>query len=250
MIKLENLWTLIYATASVAIISLLSLVGVLILSFRKQLQGSTLQFLVSFSVGGLFGGAFFHLIPEASRTGYTQDISIYILLGVFTAFTVERFLMWRHTHEMSTEEHPRSFAYMNLYGDAVHNLIDGLVIGGAYLYSHSLGVTTTLAVFMHELPQEIGDISVLLYAGFDKRKALLYNFVTSLSAFLGLILSIILSTHISQFTAILLPFSAGNFIYIAGSDLVPELQKEEKNRYTIIQITGIFLGLYLLFLFR
>lgn len=151
---------------------------------------------------------------------------------------------------MSTEEHPRSFAYMNLYGDAVHNLIDGLIIGGAYLYSHSLGVTTTLAVCMHELPQEIGDLSVLLYAGFDRRKALLYNFVTSLTAFLGLILSILLSTHVSQFTAILLPFSAGNFIYIAGSDLVPELQKEEKNRYTIIQITGIFLGLYLLYCVR
>lgn len=238
---------MIYATASVATISLLSLIGALILAFRKQLKDSTLLFLVSFSVGGLFGGAFFHLIPEASRTGYTQDISIYILLGVFTAFSVERFLKWRHTHEMSTEEHPRSFAYMSLYGDAFHNLIDGLIIGSAYIYSHSLGVTTTLAVFMHELPQEIGDLSVLLYAGFDKRKALLYNFVTSLTAFLGLILSILLSTHISQFTGILLPFSAGNFIYIAGSDLIPELQKEEKNRYTILQITGIFLGLFLLY---
>lgn len=247
---MESLWTLIYATLSVAVISLLSLVGALILAFRKDLPGSTLQFLVSFSVGGLFGGAFFHLIPEASRMGYTQGISIYILLGVFTAFSVERFLMWRHNHEMKTEEHPRNFAYMNLYGDAVHNLIDGLVIGGAYMYSPSLGVTTTLAVFMHELPQEIGDFSVLLYAGFGKRKALLYNVATSLTAFLGLLSSILLYTYISQFTSILIPFSAGNFIYIAGSDLVPELQKEEKTKRSILQLTGIFLGLSLLYCFQ
>ena len=241
---------MLYAITSVSIVSLLSLIGVIFLVNNRRLNYTLLQFMVSLSVGGLFGGAFFHLIPEASHLGYTQSISIYVLLGVFTAFSVERFLMWRHTHGTSDEERPRNFAYMNLYGDAVHNLIDGIVIGGAYSHSCSIGVTTTLAVFMHELPQEIGDISVLLYGGFNGRKALLYNFVTSLSAFLGLLLSLFLNFYLDKFTAVLLPFSAGNFIYIAGSDLVPELKKDEKNIHTVLQLMGIFLGLYLLYSFR
>lgn len=241
-------WVWVHSLVSVAVVSALSLVGLLTFLLRRELQKELLLYFVSFSVGGLFGGAFFHLIPEAAEaSGFTPQLSALILLGILSSFIVEQVLKWRHCHVLTSEEHPHSFAYMNLFGDAVHNMIDGLIIGGSYLASTSMGVAGTLAVCFHELPQEIGDFGVLLYAGFKRRRALLYNFLTALTAFIGVVIALVLNVYVEDLAMILVPFAAGNFIYIAGSDLIPELHAEGKLSQVVLQLVAMILGIFILF---
>ena len=240
----------IYGLVSVVIVSLISLVGLLTFSLKQEDLRSLLLYFVSFSAGGLFGDAFIHLIPEATeKSGFGIHVSLAILIGIIFSFIVERFLQWRHCHIPTSEEHPHSFAYMNLFGDAVHNFIDGLIIGGSYLASIPLGVASTLAVVFHEIPQEIGDFGVLIYGGFTKSRALLFNFLTALTAIFGAIVALGLGFLTEGFVPFLIPFAAGNFIYIAGSDLIPELRKEEPRPLkAVLQLTTLVLGVLILFL--
>ena len=240
-----------YSLLSVAVVSVLSLWGILTFMLRRELKREFLTYLVSLSVGGLFGGALFHLIPEASAPrGFTLQVSTYVLVGILASFVVEQCFRWRHCHVPTSEEHPHSFAYVNLFGDAVHNFIDGLAIGVSYLISTPTGLATTLAICFHELPQEMGDFGVLLYAGFEKRIAILYNFLTSLTAFLGVTAALILGAQVEGLTTFLIPFAAGNFIYIAGSDLIPELHAEEELIRTIVQFAAMVLGVVMMYLVR
>jgi zinc and cadmium transporter len=204
---------------------------------------------VSFSAGALFGDAFIHLVPQAmAPTGVPQYASAFILLGIVSSFMLERFLQWRHCHIPTSEDHPHLIASMNLYGDAVHNLIDGLVMGGSYIISTPLGIATTLAVILHEIPQEIGDFGVLIYGGFGRTKALLMNFLTALTAVLGTILALSLGVFAQDFIPFLIPFAAGNFIYIAGSDLIPELRKDQPVALKSgLQLLALVLGISLMF---
>jgi len=238
-----------YALVSVAIVSLISLIGVLTFSLKKEDLKRMLLYLVSFSAGGLFGDAFIHLIPEAMEdSGFRIHASLLIIFGILFSFAVERFLQWRHCHILPSHEHPHPLAYMNLLGDAVHNFIDGLVIGGSYLASISLGVATTLAVVFHEIPQEIGDFGVLIYGGFSKSKALFFNFLTALTAILGAILALIFGFLVKGSIPILIPFAAGNFIYIAGSDLIPEIRREQPETLeSTLQLTAIAFGILIMF---
>ena len=230
---------------SVIAISMISLIGVLTLWLTDKKLKKAFIYLVSFSAGGLLGDAFIHLIPEAvGDAGLELSASILIILGILSSFIVERFLQWRHCHIPTSNEHPHSFAYMNLFGDAVHNLIDGIIVGGSYLASIPLGISTTIAVTFHEIPQELGDFSVLVYGGFNKRKALFFNFLTALTAIFGAIISFIIGSAIEGFVPLVIPFAAGNFIYIAGSDLIPELRKDEPNpRKAALQVASISLGI-------
>ena len=239
----------LYSLASVAFVSLISLVGVLTLLLKEESLKKALLYFVSFSAGGLFGDTFVHLIPEAvGQSGFGIDVSASILLGIIVSFILEKLLQWRHCHIPTSEDHPHSFAYMNLIGDAVHNFIDGLIIGGSYLVNISLGLATTIAVTFHEIPQEIGDFGVLLYGGFSKRRAVLFNFSTALSAILGAVVALSLGFLVQDFTPFIVPFAAGNFIYIAGSDLIPELRKEEpKLAKSILQLAAFIFGVLLLF---
>ena len=229
---------------SVLLVSLLSLVGILTLWLNDKTLKKVLLYLVSFSAGSLFGDAFIHLIPEAIETnGATTNVSLLILSGIFVSFIVERFLQWRHCHIPTSSEHPHSFVYMNFFGDAVHNLIDGLIIGGSYLVSIPLGTATTLAVIFHEIPQELGDFGVLVYGGFKKRKALWFNFLTALTAVIGALISLIIGSAMENYIPLVIPFAAGNFIYIAGSDLIPELRKDTPEpKKATLQIISLALG--------
>jgi len=240
----------LYSLVSVVIVSLISLVGILTLSLKEKDLKKMLLYFVSFSAGGLFGDAFIHLIPEAmEESSFGIDVSLLIIFGIISSFIVERFLQWRHCHIPTSEEHPHSFAYMNLFGDAIHNFMDGLIIGGSYLVSIPLGVATTLAVVFHEIPQEIGDFGVLIYGGFNRSKALFINFLIALTAILGTIVAFSLGFVIQDFVPFLIPFAAGNFIYIAGSDLIPELRKEEPQPLeSVMQLTALVLGVLILFL--
>jgi zinc and cadmium transporter len=206
--------------------------------------------MVSLAVGSLFGDAFIHILPEIySRSERTLVASLYVLAGIFAFFILEKFLLWRHRHDMESEHSIHPVGYMNLFADGVHNFIDGMIIGASYLVSRPVGIATTLAVVFHEIPHEIGNFFVLLLAGFTKSRALFFNFLSALFAILGTITALLVSSRVEHFASVMLPLAAGGFIYIAGSDLVPELNKEADLFKSIIQIAAIAAGVGLMFLF-
>ena len=233
----------IYSIVSVFLISLVSLIGVLALSLNRDRLAKLTLFLVSFAVGGLFGDAFIHLLPESfQELGTNLSVSLYVISGILIFFVLEKFLRWRHCHIPTSEEHMHPLATINLVGDAVHNLIDGMLVGASYMVSLPIGIATTLAVIMHEIPQEVGDFGVLIHAGLSVKKALALNFLSALTAMLGVILAIVLGSEIEGFSLSLLPITAGGFLYIAGSDLIPELHHEVKVLRSLLQFVMILLG--------
>lgn len=237
-----NPW--IYSLTSVFFVSLLSFVGVLFIAVKEEKLKKILLFLVSFAAGGLLGDAFIHLLPEAiEESGFTLEISFAVLVGLLLFFVLEKFICWRHCHIPTSKEHPHPLAFMNLIGDGFHNLIDGMIVAASFLVNLNLGIATALAVIFHEIPQEIGDFGVLIHGGFTKQKALIFNFLSALMAVLGVILILILGTRFTVLIQLLIPFTAGGFIYIAGSDLIPELHKETNLAKSLIQMVGLILGI-------
>ena len=244
---MEEVW--LYAFASVIIISVISLVGLFTLSINQKKLKKGLIFLVSFAAGGLFGDAFIHLLPEIVKEhGFGLQVSLSILTGLVIFFIVEKVIHWRHCHQhhhhhITNKKHIHLFAWMNLFGDAVHNFIDGLIIGASYLVSIPVGIATTIAVALHEIPQEIGDFGVLLKGGLSREKALLFNFFTALTALFGLVVVFFLQKSVENFNMFLIPFAAGGFIYIAGSDLIPEIHKEVKTKNSLLSLLFFILGI-------
>jgi len=211
---------------SVIIVSLISLIGVFTLSLRREVLYKILLFLVSFAVGGLFGDAFIHLLPEAFKElGANLATSLYIIAGILIFFVLEKFIRWHHCHVPTHEHQWKPVVALNLIGDGVHNFIDGLIIGATYSVSIPLGITTTLAVVLHEIPQEIGDFGVLVHGGLSIRNALIFNFLSAVTSILGAVISLTIGPHVQGYTTALVPITAGGFIYIAGSDLIPELHE-------------------------
>lgn len=237
---MEGVW--LYSVLSVAIVSLVSLIGLFVLSIKSEKLKKFLTIMLAFSAGALFGDAFIHIIPEISENGLSFTSALSVLLGIVLFFAIEKFIYWQHCHMPIGKGHVHSFAYMNLVGDGVHNFIDGLIIAGSYLVNIPLGIATTLAVFFHEIPQEIGDFGVLLHGGFTKGKALLLNFMTALTSIIGAVVALLIesNTNISSF---LLPLAAGGFIYIAGADLIPELHKETSVKKSLLQLIAFLLGI-------
>ena len=232
-------WFFIFA--SILIVSSLSLIGLLTLGINEKKLKKALLYIVGFSTGALLGDAFLHLLPEAvSEQGFTLSVSLSVLAGIAVSFVIEKIIHWRHCHG---HDHHHPFAYMNLIGDAVHNFLDGIIIAAAYIGSIPLGIATTIAVILHEIPQEIGDFAVLLQGGFTKKKALFFNGLTALCAFIGALFAFFLSGVYASLEIFLVPFAAGNFIYIAGSDLIPELHKEIGLRKALLQLGCILLGI-------
>jgi len=232
------------ALISVLVVSLISLVGVFALSVKEKTIKRNSVLLVSFAAGALFGDAIIHLIPEAfEKMGTGLSTSLYIIAGIIVFFVLEKFLHWRHCHLGLTERHTHSLATMNLVGDGVHNFIDGLLIGATYMVSFPIGLATTLAIIFHEIPQEIGDFGVLLHSGLSVKRALLFNFLSALLAVLGAVVSLLLGQRLAGFNAFLLAIAAGGFLYIAGSDLIPELKHECGGKKSVQQFFLMILGI-------
>ncbi len=231
----------LFAVGSVVLVSLFSLVGILVFFLQEKVLNYVVILLVSFSSGSLFGDAFIHLLPETvAKEGFSVAVSLFTLSGIAVSFSVEKIIHWRHVHSTS-QSHIESFAYMNLLGDAAHNFIDGVVIGTAYMVSVRVGLATTIAVLLHEIPQEMGDFGVLVHGGFSRRRALLYNFATAVIALAGTLLAIALIDFAEGVSTFLAPFAAGTFIYIAGADLIPQLHKEREVRDSLFQLV-FFVG--------
>ena len=235
---------LIYSLGSVLLVSLVAFIGIITLAFSQALVRKGIIVFVSFAAGALIGDAFIHLLPEAVESaGFTLNVSLYVLLGIAFSFIIEKIIHWHHYHAHEFEEvHP--FVYVNLAGDAVHNFIDGVIIAVSYIASLPLGIATTIAVLFHEIPQEIGDYAVLIHGGFTNKKALAMNFITALTSAVGVIAAFLLYNFSENILAFLIPFAAGNFIYIASTDLFPELHKETKVLKSIVQLVAFGVGIY------
>ncbi|MBU1614726.1 ZIP family metal transporter [bacterium] len=230
---------LIWILSATTLVSLISLVGILTIGLATKVFDKILFLLVGFAAGGLIGGAFLHLLPEAIEQGGGDLVFLYTLIGFTFFFLMERYLYWRHCHEGVCDIH--AFTYLNIIGDGIHNFTDGLIIAAGFMTDLKLGIVTTLAVIFHEIPQEIGDFGILVYGGFSKRKALFFNFVCALTAILGSLLGYILS-NITGISLILISLTAGGFIYIAASDLIPELHRQKNTKRANMAFLAFILG--------
>nr|MDO8086026.1 ZIP family metal transporter [Candidatus Sigynarchaeum springense] len=262
------------------VIGCMSLVGVFFLSIKEKTLDKILFYLVAFATGTIISTAVFDLIPESIH-GFEELVSqgffieediflvfIFVMSGFITFFVLERFIYWFHGHAHKEEKEKfvchdtsgkqveieqesgkgRNIALLNLVGDCLHNLLDGIIIMVSFLQNIGLGIIVTIAVFIHELPQEIGDFGILLYGGLTKKKALLFNFMSAMVAMLGGAIALGLSSIIGSFNTFFLGFSAGGFIYIGAVELMPELLKEKNLKRSILQSIIFFAGIATVFI--
>jgi zinc and cadmium transporter len=239
------LWTF----GSIALVSVTSLAGAFALSLDEGRVRRLSLVLVSFAAGALLGDAFLHLIPEAlERRGAGNTPGLLVLAGILLFFMVEKLLRHHHgplyrQHHPEHAEHSELIA-INLIGDSIHNLIDGMLIAGGYLVSPALGISTSAAVLLHELPQELGDFGVLVHAGLSPKKALLWNAATALVSLAGAAITLLAGARMGPaLTDTLIPITAGGFVYIALADLVPELQHDRTLSGLAIQASLIAAGI-------
>ncbi len=247
MKDLPSIW--LYAISSVVLVSLVSLIGITTILISGDRLKKAIFVMVSLAAGAMFGDAFIHLLPDAFESPRPRaQTALYVLAGIFAFFILEKFLLWRHQHTLESDNHIHPVGYMNLFADGVHNLIDGMIIGASYLVSVPVGIATTTAVVFHEIPHELGNFFILIHAGFSKSRALFFNFLSATLAILGAIISLVVGASVQNFAGLMLPLAAGGFIYIAGSDLIPELHKEAKPAKSLVQLISMALGVALMLL--
>ncbi|HAQ02643.1 hypothetical protein A2467_00500 [Candidatus Nomurabacteria bacterium RIFOXYC2_FULL_36_8] len=235
----------LYAFISVLVVSLVSLVGVFSLSLKEEVLRKYINFFISLAIGALLGDAFIHIIPEAFNGNLGSNLSsILVIAGILLFFVIEKFIHWHHHGEDKDEEHIHPVGKLVLFTDGFHNLIDGAIIGASFLVSPHVGIATTIAVVLHEIPQEIGDFAVLIHAGYTKKRALWLNFLSALASILGLMIVFIFGNIVDGVASIFIPIAAGGFIYIAVADLIPELHKTKDIKHSIIQLCIIMLGVF------
>jgi zinc and cadmium transporter len=234
-------WTL--TLVALLIVSSLSLLGSVTLTVRFEKVRAGLVLIVPFAAGALLGDAWLHIIPEIaeSSAGFDFAASVMVVGGIVMFFVLEKVLHWHHSH-FPHEETLHPLAVSNLVGDGLHNFVDGAIVAGAFAVSTPLGIATTVAVALHEIPQELGDFGILILAGLRPRRALMMNFLSGLAAVLGGVLTLLWLSPDSV-ERVLLPLSAGAFIYIASTDLIPELHKEPEPLKSLVQVGALVLGL-------
>ena len=238
----------VYSILSVFIVSLISFVGILTLLTEFKAGSRLLTFMVSFAAGALLGDVFIHLLPELAGKGqFTTKISLMILTAIIVLFVIEKYIHWHHhgLEDGDRAKHTQPFVFTNLIGDGLHNMIDGMVITGSYLLDIRLGIATTIAVILHEIPQEFADFGVLIFGGLKPTQALFYNFLSALAALLGSILVLSFGTN-QGIEAILVALGAGSFIYLAVADLIPEIHREKQ--FALTQVLSFGLGVAIMFL--
>jgi zinc and cadmium transporter len=235
---------LIYIILATFINSLIALIGILGLLINEKILNKAVKYLVGLATGTLLGGSFFHLFPEALK-GLSYFLSAGLLVAGFVIFFfIESLLHWHHCKETDGKcklRNRKAFVDLVLFGDGLHNFIDGVVIAASFLVSLPFGIVTTLLIISHEVPQEVGDFGVLVYGGLKRKKAIFYNFISQLSCVLGGVIGYFASS-VYSLTLYFLPIAAGGFIYIAASDLIPELHKERLQLSSLIFfLLGIFI---------
>ncbi|RMD45613.1 ZIP family metal transporter [Candidatus Pacearchaeota archaeon] len=226
---------------SVISVSLISFIGILFF-FKKKTIG-LLKFIVAFSAGSLLAASFFHLIPE----GISNNASLnFVLIGILGFYLLEAMIHWHHRHDKECVNCVSPTAYLNLIGDAIHNFIDGVIIMASFLIGHATGIATTISIILHEIPQEVGDFGVLINSGFSRKKALFLNFISALFSLIGGISAFFFLGNFESYIPSAVLFAAGGFIYIATTDLFPELHREKNSIKIIIQFIAVILGIILI----
>jgi zinc and cadmium transporter len=240
------LWAL---GASVAV-SAVSLVGVIGLALKEQFMKRILIYLVAFGAGGLIGSAFLHLLPESLEhlPHGEMDAFVYSLSGFIMFFILEKYLFWRHCHKGTCDVHV--FTYLNLFGDGIHNFIDGLIIGASFMADFHLGAVATLSIILHEVPQELSDFGVLVYGGLTKAKALFYNFLSAVTAVAGTAVGYLFASRTGDLAGILIAVAAGGFIYIGGCDLIPEIHRQPDKKNAALSMVCFLAGIALMFFMK
>lgn len=226
------------------IISLLSFVGLATLLNKSLLSQKNMYLLVSFAAGVMLTTAFFDILPEAFEHLDVQTGLQWVFWSIIGSFILEKFLWHHHHHNDTHGTHPTT--YLILFGDGLHNFVDGLAIAASFLASPALGITTTIAIIAHEIPQEIADFSVLLHVGMKRKAALILNFCSGLTAVAGGIVGYYLLSQTQSYTHNILAIAGGIFIYIAAADLIPELHREQKNKNIVSHILPFLLGVALI----
>jgi zinc and cadmium transporter len=242
--------TLAAIIISNVIISCVSLVGIVTLIINKIFVKNSLLNFVALAAGTMLSAAMLHLFPEAIEHLGSTTPFYYVLASFLLFLVIEKVMHWHHHHDTEHAGEELAVGYLNLMGDAFHNFIDGLMIAAAFSSSYGLGITTSIAIIAHEIPQEIGDFAVLLHSGFTKKKAILLNLLTGFTAVLGGVLGYV-AIQFSQIIAVyLIPFAAGGLIYIAATDLIPELQHERSLRKSISLLIMFVIGMILMALLK
>lgn len=229
--------------------SVFSLVGGILLLVNRINTIKISHLLSSFAAGTLLGTAFFDLLPEALEESGEMNIFLWALIGILSFFILERLIHWFHHHE-GFEAHEKTHKHtvgkptvpLIIFGDSVHNFIDGVTIAATFMASIPLGIVTTLAVAAHEIPQEIGDFGILLKKGMKKKTVLLVNIISAITSVVGAVLTFFLGSRIENFLPIFLSLTAGFFIYIAASDLIPEIHEENRKGFALIETILLLLG--------
>lgn len=243
---MEN--NIFYGILAVLGVSAISLIGIIAFMFSEKMLKFLSGSMVGLAVGALFGDVFIHIIPEMGENWQSYS-GLLIVAGIILFAVIERLLHWHHHHVGHKDcEHASQppTVTMLVIGDGVHNFIDGALIAASFLISIELGVATTIAVVLHEIPQEVSDFGAMLALGINRRRALLLNFVSALSAVVGAILIFVIGDKTQMLSSYLLPITAGGFIYIAGTDLLPELKTNNKLSSIVWHTTYMLVGVALM----
>jgi zinc and cadmium transporter len=222
----------------------IAMVGSVTLVLKPATLDRIVLVLVAFAAGSLIGGAFFHMIPAALAAGLGGlETGIATVTGFAVFFILEQLLHWHHCRRADSDC-KQPLTYLILIGDGLHNFLGGLAIAGTFLVDVRLGITAWLAAAAHEVPQELGDFGVLVHGGWSKRRALVFNVLSGLTFLLGGLVTYSLSAQLD--TTWLIPFAAGNFLYIGAVDLVPEIGKHDKLKSNLIHVLAFLTGILLL----
>ena len=234
--------------------SLIGSVGAILLAgayllFPEKIRQTIIPYLISYATGTLLGAAFLGLLRHALDSAPAASILSTVLVGILVFFLLEKIVLWRHCHDAECEKHANAGPLL-LIGDALHNFIDGIAIAAAFIASIPVGVTTALAVLAHELPQEVGDFAILLKGGYSRRRAFIYNLLSSLSTLPGAVLAYYYLMEVQKFTAHIMALSAASFIYIAIADLIPSLHRQSSLKQAVGQFAFILAGIGTILLFH
>ncbi len=231
----------LYTFGSVLVVSAASLIGVALLGLHQSFLHKILHFLIAFSAGALLGDVFIHILPEMAESGFTTMTGFYFLLGIIVFFLLEKYIHWHHGYG-ENEDTGHATNLLTTFGDALHNLIDGIIIAASFLISIPLGIATTVAVLFHEIPQELGQFAILIHGGWSTTKALIYNFFSALTSVVGAAIVFLFVPGLDEAPTALLAVAGASFIYIAMSDIIPELQKEKRLSQSVGQVLAFLIG--------
>lgn len=233
---------LVSSLLATAAVSLVSVIGVALIILRLERREVVIKAMLAFAAGTLLGDAFFHLLPESFEISSAGQVAAAVLAGVMFGLVLELVLHQHHKVVNERGDRKLSAAYLNLVSDAIHNFLDGAAIAASFIVAPAVGLATTTAIIFHEIPQELADALILINAGWSNRKVILANLLVALTAMLGAILAFSIVESVSGLEPILIPFAAGQFIYIACADLLPEILHVERSPQHILNLVLFVIG--------